>query len=198
MTVVVRQAAAKDMESAVPLLLDAAENLLTCIFGNGNRDDAFAFLSAAWLRGTGQYGFENHWLACVGEDIVGIASCWHDGLPEHFDRNTLAAITDYFGIDEALEVVMRSQQHTIALHCPLVLEMSVGHIAVAAGARRNGVGTALIRFMERKARALGKLSLILDVEEHNHGAVRFYEALGFSGQQIIAPFIKMSKGIAPL
>lgn len=30
------------------------------------------------------------------------------------------------------------------------------------------------------------------------GAVRFYEALGFSGQQIIAPFIKMSKGIAPL
>lgn len=198
MTVVVRQATARDVEVAVPLLLDAAERLLTSIFGNGNRDEAFAFLFAAWLRGTGQYGFENHWLACVDDNIVGIASCWHDALPEHFDRDTLNAITDYFGIDEALEVVIRSQEHAIALHSPLVLEMGIGHLAVAAGARRSGVGTALVRYMECKARKLGKLSLVLDVEAQNLGALRFYEALGFVGQQSFAPFITMTKGVAPL
>ncbi len=198
MTVVVRQATARDATYAVPLLLDAGEHLLKKIYGDGDRDTAFAFLSAAWLRGTGQYGFANHWLACIEDEIVGIISCWHDSLPQHFDRDTLTSITDFFGLDEAIDVVMRSQAYTIALNPPMVLEMSIGHLAVAAGARRSGVATILVRYMENMARELGKLSLVLDVEEHNTRAIDFYKSMGFKSRQGIPPFIQFTKGIAPV
>ncbi|MBU2978368.1 GNAT family N-acetyltransferase [Alteromonas sp. C1M14] len=198
MTVVVRQATAKDVNLAVPLLLEAGEHLLVSIFGNGEHEDALGFLHAAWLRGLGQYGFANHWLACHNNDVVGIISCWHDHLPDNFDRDTLLAITDYYGLDMALDVVMRSQQYSVALNSPMALELCIGHIAVAAGARRMGVGTAMIRFMEQYARELGKLALVLDVEQANEKALAFYYALGFREQQAIPPFIQLAKGIAPL
>lgn len=198
MTVVVRPATAKDALHAVPLLLDAAEKILVTIFGDGKREEAHDFLHAAWLRGSGQYGFANHWVACIEDSIVGIVSCWHDKLPKHFDRDTMTSVTDYYGLDKAMDVVMRSQAMTYALHPPMMLELGVGHIAVAAGARRSGVGTALIRFMEHIARDLGKMSLVLDVEEGNRHALNFYEALGFVSQQTFSPFVKMAKGVPPL
>lgn len=198
MTVVVRKAEAKDVDFAVPLLLDAGEHLLTKIFGNGERDRAYDFLHAAWQRGPGQFGFDNHWLACIDEQIVGVVSCWHDELPAQFDRETLTSITEFYGLDEAIDVVKRSQAYTIALNPPLVLELAIGHLAVAAGAQRNGVATALVRFMERKAREMGKLSVVLDAYTGNKRALAFYEAMGFKPRQELHPFVQMTKGVAPL
>lgn len=198
MTLVVRQATAKDVNIAVPLLLEAGEHLLVSIFGNGEHEDAFGFLHAAWLRGHGQYGFENHWLACQDDEIVGIISCWHDHLPDNFDRDTLLAITDYYGLDLALDVVLRSQRYSVSLNSPMALELCIGHIAVVASARRKGVGTAMIQFMEKYARTLGKFALVLDVEQSNRQALDFYHALGFREQQTTPPFTQLAKGIAPL
>ena len=198
MTVVVRKAEARDKDFAVPLLLDAGEHLLINIFGNGERERAYDFLITAWEKGTGQYGFANHWVACIDEQIVGIVTSWHDKLPAQFDRDTLTSITDFYGLDEAIDVVMRSQSYTIALNPPLLLELAIGHLAVAAGARRNGVATTLVRFKERMAREMGKLSVVLDVHTGNKRAIDFYEAIGFKPRQELPPFIQMTKGIAPL
>ena len=46
-------------------------------------------------------------------------------------------------------------------------------------ARRRGVGSALVETVIERARAQSKRRLLLDVREHNLGAIALYEARGF-------------------
>jgi ribosomal-protein-alanine N-acetyltransferase len=52
-------------------------------------------------------------------------------------------------------------------------------IAVARAARGRGIGEALVRAIERTARALGRRRLRLEVRQDNAGAIRLYERLGY-------------------
>lgn len=56
----------------------------------------------------------------------------------------------------------------------------VRHIAVAESARRHGVGRALMAAAANQGRAAGATEWCLNVKEANTGALRFYEALGFT------------------
>lgn len=193
----IRQATPEDAPDAVPLLLDSGEQLLTDIFGNGNRETAYQYLLYAWANAQGQYGCSNHWVACVGEQVVGLITCWHDNLPADFDRDTLSSITQHFGLDQSIDVVMRSQRYSAALHPPLATELGVGHLAVAVKARRQGIGSALLATTEDKARELGKRAMVLDVEAGNARALGFYRALGFGEHQRAGPFIQMIRAVQP-
>ncbi len=197
MTVTIRAATAMDGDAAAALILDAGESLLIDIFGAGDRGKALAFLRESWAQGAGQYGFENHWIAEANGEVVGVVTCWHDALPEHFDRDTLASITTHFGLDDAIDIVMRSQQYSAALHPPLLLELGVGHLAVSRSFRRHGVATKLITFMRDKAKALKKHALVLDVELSNLDALAFYKANGFAEQQRCEPFVQLIKAVPP-
>lgn len=194
----IRQATAADAACAVPLLIDSGEQLLIDIFGNGERDPAYQYLHYAWSSRYGQYGYENHWVACIDDQVVGLITCWHDKLPADFDRDTLTSITEHFGLDKSIDVVMRSQRFSAALHPPLATELGLGHLSVAAGARRQGVGRALLRLAEDKARDYNKFALVLDVEASNETACRFYKALGFGEHQRAEPFIQMIRAVPPL
>ena len=57
--------------------------------------------------------------------------------------------------------------------------MSVGHIAVADGVRRLGVGRALLDRVAEIGRARGAAALHLESWEWNDGAYAFFEAQGF-------------------
>jgi len=52
-------------------------------------------------------------------------------------------------------------------------------IAVADAARGRGIGEALVRAIERVARAHGCRRLRLEVRQDNAGAIRLYERLGY-------------------
>lgn len=198
MTLKIRQATAGDAECAVPLLLDSGEQLLIDIFGNGERDSAYQYLFYSWSFGYGQYGYKNHWVACINEHVVGLLTCWHDHLPADFDRDTLASITGHFGLDKSIDIVMRSQRFSAALHPPLPTELGVGHLSVEAGARRQGVGTALLKIAEEQAREHNKFAIVLDVEATNATALQFYKAQGFGEHQRAEPFIQMIRVVPPL
>jgi len=196
MTVNVRAARHDDRDVAVPLLLDAGERLLTTIFGNSDRQAALDYLMFAWGLGGGQYGFKNHWVAESHSEIKGLITCWHDGLPDDFDRVTLTSITDHYGLDKSIDVVMRSQQFSAALHPPSSTELAVGHLAVCHEARRQQVGSHLLAHMLEKASSLRKFAVVLDVEASNTPAVAFYKAQGFGEHRTCPPFIQMIKSVA--
>ena len=52
-------------------------------------------------------------------------------------------------------------------------------LAVDAASRSRGIGTALMRTIEARARASGVVSMRLNVSVGNDGAMRFYERLGY-------------------
>merc|ERR1712000_495534 len=153
--------------------------LLTEVFGQGDQQVALDYLLSAWKKGGGQYGFENHWVAEYNGKVTGLVSGWHDRLLEHF------------GIDDALDIVMRSQQYLAVLEAPLFTELGIGHLAVSPDARRQGTGSALIEFMEVKARAMKKNALVLNCEIANKGAIAFYQRLGFGEHRTNDQFVQM-------
>ncbi|MFH1501475.1 MAG: GNAT family acetyltransferase [Candidatus Eisenbacteria bacterium] len=56
----------------------------------------------------------------------------------------------------------------------------VYYVVVSPGARRRGVGTALMREIERLLRETGAGKLNLQVRAGNDGAVAFYDSLGYA------------------
>ncbi len=58
-------------------------------------------------------------------------------------------------------------------------EFMVDSLVVDRSARGMGVGTALMRRAESKARAMGKRTMSLGVIGENEGAIRLYERLGY-------------------
>ena len=70
------------------------------------------------------------------------------------------------------------------------LRMYVSEIRVKEEARNQGIGTALLRSAEEKAKEMGLGALYLHAEAKNEDARSFYEAFGFEEERI-----QMRKGL---
>ena len=62
-------------------------------------------------------------------------------------------------------------------------EFVVDSLAVDPSSRGRGVGTALLRKAEERARSMGKRTMSLGVIGDNEGAIRLYERLGYRRTQ---------------
>mgnify|MGYP001293789480 CR=1 FL=1 len=194
-TLYVRSAEDSDGPIAVPLLLTAGEELLVAIFGQGNTSTALNFLHDAWHQRTGQYGYQQHWVAVQDNEVVGLVTCWHSELGVQFDRDTLQSITRFYGSEQALKIIHRSQELTAELSAPVAHELNLGHLAVHSDYQRQGIGRLLIEFIVQQAKSLSKQTLTLDVELQNIEALQFYIALGFTEQHSTSRFVQLQKTV---
>ena len=195
MEIEIRQGMASDAAQTTPLILNAAQSLLTSIFGHNKNKTADGYLSHAWELGGGQYGFNNHWVACSGGEVLGVVTAWHSKLGAAFDRATLDSITSYFTLDEAMTVLMRNQTVAVNLTPPTNTELMIGHLSVEESARRTGVGSMLIDTMHRRAEKLKKRKLVLDVEVSHVSAIRFYLHHNFVEESINKGFIRFARPV---
>ena len=195
MEIEIRQGLASDAAQTTPLILNAAQSLLTSIFGHNKNKTADGYLSHAWELGGGQYGFNNHWVACSGDEVLGVVTAWHSKLGAAFDRATLDSITSYFTLDEAMTVLMRNQTVAVNLTPPTNTELMIGHLSVEESARRAGVGSMLIDAMHERAKKLNKRKLVLDVEVSNVSAIRFYQHHEFEEESINKGFIRFARKV---
>jgi len=195
MEINIRPGVASDAPFATPLILSAAESLLNAIFGHANDKTALGYLAHAWKHGGGQYGFENHWVAERGSQVLGLITAWHSKLGAAFDRATLDSITSYFTLDEAITVVMRNQTVAVNLTPPSNTELMIGHLAVSEAGKRQGIGRSLVNTMLAKAAELQKRQVVLDVEVSNIAAIRFYQSLGFNEESINKGFIRFYRSV---
>lgn len=195
MDIKIRLGVASDAAQTTPLILSAAESLLTSIFGHNQNKTAEGYLFHAWQLGGGQYGYNNHWVAETDGEVLGVITSWHSKLGAAFDRATLDSITSYFTLDEAMNVLMRNQTVAVNLTPPDNTELMLGHLAIAPAGQRKGIGTALVDAMHKRAEKLKKRKLVLDVELANVDAIRFYQHVGFSEESINKGFIRFARDV---
>jgi ribosomal protein S18 acetylase RimI-like enzyme len=62
----------------------------------------------------------------------------------------------------------------------------VNYLAVDIGQRRRGIGTALMRDVERRLRLLGCPKINLQIRRENTAVQSFYAALGFSDDAVVS------------
>ncbi|MER9231850.1 GNAT family N-acetyltransferase [Mesorhizobium sp. M0622] len=83
----------------------------------------------------------------------------------------------------------RHQIHHPDFAVPPVLAAypSHGHIDLLPQARGKGVGRRAMEFLEQRLAASGSTGVHLEVMPHNHGALKFYKAIGFEVLQDADP-----------
>jgi GNAT superfamily N-acetyltransferase len=194
----IRQAQARDAESASELIFSSAANLLGQMFNVSEDLYVQGFLKSALAQQDGQFGFANHWVIEKDNQVAAVASSWHYKLSEVFHRATIHSITNYYGINHSIEVVQRCQVLKDIFAAPQKDDWCIGHFAVSPFHQRQGLGTRLIAHMRELALSEGKKNLTLDVELANQAAQLFYQRLGF---RLALPQVAGQKasesGIAP-
>jgi ribosomal protein S18 acetylase RimI-like enzyme len=174
-----RQANQYDAAILAQLIFYSAPVALAATFDINDELSALNYLHANLLTSDGQYGFENHWVAEVDNQVAGCLSIWHSDLPDSFHQATLIKLTRFYGVAHALSVVQASQALQDCIPAPKEHELCIGHFAVLEKYQRRGVATDLLRVAQQKASVCDKSALCLDVESTNSQAINFYLGRGF-------------------
>lgn len=178
----IRQANESDANTLAALIFSSAPIALAATFDINEELSALNFLKANLSSVDGQYGYGNHWVSEIDNQVVGCLSVWHSDLPDSFHQATLSNLTSFYGIVHGLSVVQASQVMQDCMPKPRKHELCIGHFAVFPEYQRQGVATRLLKFAHKQALAAGKSSLCLDVDSTNFQAIDFYIRQGF-GQQ---------------
>lgn len=77
------------------------------------------------------------------------------------------------------------QERPLSLFSPAIRRLMVDHIAVAPGARRQGIGRALLAAARVLAREAKADEILLDTWEGNRDAHAFFRAMGFAPRRML-------------
>ena len=174
-----RQASQDDAPILSQLIYYSAPDVLAATFDINAELSVLNFLVSCLLTSGGQYGFENHWIAEIDNQVAGCLSTWQSDLPDSFHQATLIKLTHFYGVAHALSVVQASRALQDCIPKLKNHELCIGHFAVFAKYQRRGIATNLLRFAQQKALICGKSVLCLDVESKNTQAIDFYLGRGF-------------------
>lgn len=178
----IRQAKQSDSNGLASLIFSSAPTILSAVFDVDDEYSAMNFLQTGLLSAEGQYGYANHWVCEINNQIVGCLSAWHSDLPDSFHQATLSCLATFYGMSHALPVVQASQALQDCIPKPTRHEWCIGHFAVLPEYQKQGVGSALLKLMHEQALSSGKLALSLDVDSANTQAIDFYLKQGFVQQ----------------
>jgi GNAT superfamily N-acetyltransferase len=106
-------------------------------------------------------------------------------LPFHIDEQQLAFMDDAFDLDlDASRIAYRDGEPVGLGNLGLRGEDAwIGGVGVVTGARRSGVGEALMQALHEQARERGVQRVWLEVIVENTGALTLYEKLGYEQVQ---------------
>ena len=107
-------------------------------------------------------------------------------VPFQVDETTLAFMDDAFDLDlDASRIAFREGENVGLGNLGLRGEDAwIGGVGVVAGARRSGVGEALMRALHDEARERGVRRVWLEVIVENTGAFALYEKLGYEREGV--------------
>ncbi|MFT5283745.1 MAG: ribosomal protein S18 acetylase RimI-like enzyme [Yoonia sp.] len=174
-----RAAIKNDACFLAPLIFSSAPVALAATFDISDELSSLNFLHSNLLNCDGQFGYGNHWVAVIDNQLAGCISTWHSGLPDSFHQATFNNLTNFYGIAHVFSVLQASQALQDCIPKPKKHELCIGHFAVLAKYQGQGVATNLLKFAQQKALVCGKSALCLDVESTNLQAIDFYLGRGF-------------------
>ncbi|MFT6896707.1 MAG: ribosomal protein S18 acetylase RimI-like enzyme [Paraglaciecola sp.] len=167
------------MDYLAPLLLCSAPRVLPLLFDYLPSCTATGYLRHALSWSNGQFGYGNHWVLAQGKQVVASGCNWGHELPEGFVSGTFDSLVSYYSQAQLLTVLQRCQVLQGVFPKPQAHELCVGHIAVNALHRRQGLASQLLDHFQAMGKELGKTALTLDVESSNQAAIDCYLKYGF-------------------
>ncbi len=189
---VINTATISDADTLAELILESGYDNLVTLFESPDSPRVLDYLKYALTFAHGQFGYTHHQVVRSEGRVVACGSYWSSEITNVFRQATLKSLLDFYGVATTQEILTRSEKLAQLIPAPETDSLGLGHIAVAAGHRRQGWSGELLSHFAELAKALGKHRLTLDVSAENEHAILAYQKFGFTLQETTVQYQRVS------
>lgn len=179
MAVLFRKARSSDVEAAIPLIYSSGPDAFDYVFCESSPDEATAFLAESFCRGRSEWGYQQHWVAELDGEVVGIGGLKYASQQFKFSLVAAREIFTYFRL-AGFQVILRGLRTEQVIQPPKRGVALIYQLAVSPRCQGRGVGRQLIAHLVQQAQNRGVATAGLEVAEQNPRARALYESLGFT------------------
>ena len=173
-----RPANSQDAKTIAPLVYSSGPSAFDYIFSHNTSLSALQFLEKTLQRPGGEFGFRNHRVAELDNEVVGVATSFTGKDSLSFMLVAIGQILRHYG-PGAPGVMRRGLQVESMIVPPGREEFCIAHVGVSPLHRNKGIGRILMQHMIKKGKNSRCSRIILDVSAENPAALSLYESLGF-------------------
>ncbi|SET41084.1 GNAT family N-acetyltransferase [Thalassotalea agarivorans] len=175
----IRPATPDDIKQAIPLMYSSGPEAFNYVFSVTHESQSIEFLSYAYKKGDGEFGYQDHFVAEINGEVVGLVGYRpaQDNL-----RYTLSAIKRifvYYGLLSGLKVIKRGLAFEKIVPPPPKNTACLHNFGVSNSVRGQGIGARMMTMVAEKAKQQGYSAVVLDVAETNPKAKALYLRQGY-------------------
>lgn len=174
-----RPATPQDAEAAVPLIYSSGPQAIDYGFPRHAKTQQ-DFLHFAFTDGQGFLGYQNHTVATLDDQVVGIAALYNLSAYLRLTLAHLWQLWRFYPAWKLTDLAVRGVHLTSLMPPPAQSMHYLAHFAVAKQFQSTGIGKCMLDYHRAQARALGRHQFALDVSVNNPRAQALYERYGFS------------------
>lgn len=184
MALIIRPCTAEDVDSAIPLMYSAGPDAFRFVFSVRSELEALDFLRASFVKGDGEFGYRDHYVAIDNDEIVALVGMRSAQDNLKYTLSAASNIFKFYGLSNGLRVVSRGLRFERIVSPPHKDVLSLHNLGVKEGLRGKGYGRQLIAWFMQEAGKQNVTAVGLDVAETNPRARALYMGLGFTVKSI--------------
>lgn len=184
MALIIRPCTAEDVDSAIPLMYSAGPDAFRFVFSVRSELEALDFLRASFVKGDGEFGYRDHYVAIDNDEIVALVGMRSAQDNLKYTLSAASNIFKFYGLSNGLRVVSRGLRFERIVSPPHKDVLCLHNLGVKEGLRGKGYGRQLIAWFMQEAGKQNVTAVGLDVAETNPRARALYMGLGFTVKSI--------------
>lgn len=173
MTITIRAAQINDTTPAINYIFSSGPAAFDYVFQQSK-----SFLQESFSRGRSQFGFQNHHVAILNEQVVASIACFDRNEAQSMEIGCILDMLKFYRWRFPF-AAFRGLRFECIVPKPVKQSLYIAHLGVAEQCRGQGVGKQLIYWAINKAQVQGYQSVSLDVAKSNPLAEKLYLSLGF-------------------
>ncbi|GLV57576.1 acetyltransferase [Dictyobacter sp. S3.2.2.5] len=182
----IRSARPEDASQVVPLFIQAMDSIAGTLAGSDQPREVQTFMSTFFQLPANRLSYQNTLVAEEDRQVVGIVILYHGRKAAMLDQPIIAR----------LRALKNDPQITLDKEAEED-EWYIDTLSVSPNYGGRGIGTALLRAAEERARAIESTSIALLVDRDNQRAHRLYQYLNYQQDAVVYishhPYLHMTK-----
>jgi len=179
MTLEYRSCQPSDVNEAIPLMYSAGPEAFRYVFSVDYSEQAIDFLRYAFVKGKGEFGYNDHIVALDNNTIVGLVG--RRSSRQNLAYTVVAAkqIFGFYGLFKGLKVIFRGLRFEAIVTPPTKGRVCLHNLGVSPDSRGKGFGQRMIEHFIAYEKQVNTTHVCLDVAATNPRAKSLYQRLGF-------------------
>jgi ribosomal protein S18 acetylase RimI-like enzyme len=189
-----RAATPADVADAVPLIYSSGPSAFDYVFDVGKPLGAQEFLSFAYLRRAGEFGWQAHRVAEIDGRVAAAGAAFDGRAVLRFTIAGALQILRFYGPIHAWGVMIRGLRTETVIRPPRAEEYYLCHVGVREEMRGHGIGARFMRHLLEGLDADRHRCATLDVAVTSPRARLLYERLGFVVETVRVSKLRNRRG----